>query len=209
LLEMSSPILTMDQSKMNILCKTATFPERTIATTQIWRYGRPYNVRSETEYGGSCTLTFLDDDKASMRSFFDEWLKIVDYSGTESLIDIASFEAAASSMVGFIKNTAENPLGVVTGLLNSDLNSAIAIYQSNFNVWALDGTGEKVYGYKYQNCYPTAISEVEFSDESTNKLVEFTVTFTYSEFEPLSNSSIIKSIKDADLGNLSVEGLFD
>ena len=64
-----------DSRKLNLLCKTANFPSKSISPVSTWYHGRKYNMRAEVDYGGSIDLTFLDDDELSIRKFFDEWMK--------------------------------------------------------------------------------------------------------------------------------------
>lgn len=214
LLEMYSPIASMDASQLNMLCKSAKFPARTIATAEIWRYGRKYNTRAETQYGDTMSLTFIDDGSASIRTFFDTWLELVDNSGTSSMLDSSSYESALSSVLSVVNGGEDSVTNLVQSVLDSDFAAAVATYQSNINVWALDHDKEKIYGYKYQNCYPTGISEVVFADENQNKLVEFDVTFTFSEFAPLSNTSALDMIVDTAIddiaeSSLTMEKVFD
>ena len=210
LLELTSPIFSMDSATLNTLCKSARFPERSIATTEMWRYGRKYNLRGETQYGDKLVLTFLDDDKATVRAFFDEWLELVDDSGVSDLIDIASFEKLASTIKGITNGGFGD---FAKSILDRDSASALAEYQSNLNVWALNSKREKVYGYKLQNCYPTSVGEVAFSDDSENKLVEFDVTFTFSEFLPIKDQSLIEMAVGTLIGSgapeITMEDVFD
>lgn len=214
LLEMESPILGVDSSKLNLLCKNAKFPERTVTTSAIWNKGRKYNVRAETNYNDSIVLTFLDDDKATLRKLFDAWMKDVDDSSTPSAFDFSSYERAAADISNLINGGADAVLDILAGKLNPDIADAIASYQNDFNIWALDSNRNKVYGYKVQNCFPTGLGEVEFSDESQNKLMEFQVTFTFSEFIPLDNTTALETIVDMAIGDLpfadiAMEKLFD
>lgn len=215
LLELTAPIVGTDSNKLNVLCKSASFPERTIGTNQIWHYGRRYSVRAETDYSGTWTLTFLDDNKASLRKFFDSWLSMVDDSSTPDLIDISSYENGVASILNTIKAFGDGISQITSSILDQDFATALASYQNEINIWALNYNNEKVYGYKFQNVFPTNISSVEFSDSESNSLLEFTVTFTYSEFVTISNLSLIDSLASTLFGDGSantistVEDIFD
>jgi len=214
LVEMTSPILTMDANKLNILCNKASFPERTIATNEIWRYGRKYVVRAETTYNGSITLGFIDDDEANIRQFFDAWLKVVDDSGTSAAFDLSSYEATTSGILDIVSKLQSDPSSIVQSLLDDDFADSLASYQNSFNIWALNNSNDKVYGYKLQNCYPTSISGVDFSDSDSNKVMEFTVTFSYSEFEPIKDTTLLETVADTLIGNvvdtsITMEDIFD
>ena len=77
--------------------------------------------------------------------------------------------------------------------------SVLADYQAYMKVWQLDGEGNKVYGYEIQNIFPTSIGEVTYDDSETDSLVEFNVTFAFSEFDPCESSlsgSLIDKVND-------------
>ena len=54
------------------------------------------------------------------------------------------------------------------------------------SIWQLDTLGNKVYGYNLENVFITGIGEVSYSDSELDSLVEYTLTFTFSEFYPIS-----------------------
>ena len=75
---------SLDSAKFNCLCTNAQFPGKQIQTVTVSRHGRKYPVRSETDYGNTYEVTVLDDNKLSLRQFFDSWLTYVDDSTKES-----------------------------------------------------------------------------------------------------------------------------
>lgn len=212
---------------LNIMCKSAGFPVRNMQQTEVWRKGRKYNIRSETDYGGTYEINIIDIGGMKYRQLFDKWMKNVDNSKPANAgISGGSFEESVSGALDEI-NAAVNGAKMVKNIIQKPQNLAdmflglleggasTAPYQSDINIWQLSPNNEKIYGYKIQNAFPINIGNVEFSDESQNTLSEFTVTFSFSEFEPLFNKSYLERSADIVFGEETVdtfnnvESLFD
>ena len=151
---------------LNILCQSASLPQRTINTLDVWHKGRKYTMRGETDYGSEYEITIIDNNKMAFRQAFDAWLQKIDDSNKGNASG-ASFE-------------------------KSDINYDDFPLEIDINIWQLDNGGDdngaddqKIYGYKLQNAFPKTIGNVTMDDTDQNTLVEFNVTFAYSEFIPL------------------------
>jgi hypothetical protein len=200
------PVPGSSGKKLNILCRSTSLPERTISTTSVFHLGRKYNIRGETTFAGTYNISVVDDSKMSIRELFDNWLSLVDQTKPkgDGLLgklgsDVTEFLETVDGLVkaaNTLKTSFETD-GGMSFLLNAfDSNSGHPIYQTDINIWQLSNTGEKVYGYKLQNAYPTALGTVELDDGDTSTLSEFSIDFTYSEFIPIKNdnSRLIKSV---------------
>lgn len=194
----------IDSARLNILCKTASLPQRTIEPVSAWCHGRKYNMRSETNYGGNYELTIVDDSDLTFRQFFDAWMKQIDDSskieqGSFAYSEDTSLAGKIKKLTNKVKEVREfvsNPLGDVKAqvkdftnmfkntLVASYYGTYSASYQTDVRIWQLDATGSKVYGYVLQNAFPVGIGEVTYDDSETDSLVEYNVTFAFSEFEP-------------------------
>lgn len=194
----------LDSKKFNILCKSASFPERVIETATVYHHGRKYNIRSETNYGGTYEVTILDDDKLTLRKYFDSWMQLIDNSKLYSTqVESGSSQSGLSRIVNNIYDTIEQVNDFIEDVQNIDdklkdaaydllgeytgynADKAVADYQTEMYVWQLSNTGEKVYGYKLQNVFPTTLGSVQYDDSENDSLVEYNVTFAFSEFEPV------------------------
>lgn len=197
------PVPNVNGQTLNILCKNASFPERTIMSQVIWHKGREYGVRGETNYGSEFELTFLDNDKMDIRRLFDTWLTQVDNTNPPSTgILGASFENVAPGLlntlsegveaINMVKNVIENPrqlLDFAIGQLDPSRNFSTAAYQTDVNIWQVDNTNNPIYGYKLQNAFPKKLGPVAYAHDEENTLTEFTVTFTFSEFVVIHKTS--------------------
>lgn len=195
---------SLDSAKFNCLCTNAQFPSRQIQTVTVSRHGRKYPLRAETDYGNSYEITVIDDNELSLRKFFDSWLTYVDDSTKEStdfyaMQDsrnsfLSKFKNACSSIKDIsdgIRSIVSNPKEFGSKILGKTVgnilgaNHNIPEYQAELTIWQLDTLGNKVYGYNLENVFITAIGEVSYSDSDLDTLVEYNVTFTFSEFYPV------------------------
>jgi len=218
------PIPGVEGQALNVLCRSAGLPERTINVTPVYHKGRKYNIRAETNYTGTYEISIVDDSKMNIRKAFDKWLEKVDNSKPRnSGILGASFEKitdnikSAVEIANNLKTTLENDGGAsfFLGFLDEGNANSGAKYQTDVNIWQLSANNEKVYGYKLQNCFPSELGIVTLDDGDENTLSEFSVVLTYSEFIPLENKSFLeKTIGDVLGDNVTesisgVENLFD
>lgn len=221
------PVPGVEGSKINVLARSAGLPERTIKTAQMFHKGRVYNVRGETDYGGLYEVSVLDDSEMNIRKTIDRWMKKVDNSkkvgGLSSyesgLGDVLNVIKSGLQVANQIKNVLDNPKeaigGFFLGIIDPGQGMSMAQYQTDINVWQLTSGGEKVYGYKLQNAFPQQLGIVTLDDSDENTLSEFSITFAFSEFIPLENSSIGNRLVSAVIGDTGqeildgVESLFD
>lgn len=215
------PVPGIEGRTLNILCQSAGLPERNITTTTVYKYGRKYNVRGETDYGGAYEVSILDDSDMNVRKVFDKWMKKVDNSkpvnqgvlggsyetGVGDVLDTISSGVQVANQ---IKNAVENPDQAIDFFLGFiDTGNAVsgAKYQTDVNIWQLSSDSEKVYGYKLQNAFPSQVGIVTLEDGEENTLSEFSVTFAFSEFTPLENRRPTARLVDALIGDTAVNVL--
>lgn len=215
----------LDSAKFNCLCTSASFPSRTINTVTVSRHGRKYPMRSETDYGNTYEVTVLDDDKLTLRKFFDSWLTVIDDTTKESTDFYAMQDSrnsffnklrkagsALKDVVDGVSGIMKNPSEFASKILGKTIGNITGSdafnnpeYQAELTVWQLDGLGNKVYGYNLENVFITSIGEVTYSDSELDTLVEYNLTFTFSEFYPVEpgrfdnntgiTGSVLKDIK--------------
>jgi hypothetical protein len=209
------PIPGIDGRTLNVLCRSAGLPERTINTTTVWHKGRKYNMRAETDYMGSYEISIVDDSNMSIRKVFDKWLKKIDNSKPRNAgILGASFEDAMDEVNGVLEVASDVKAladGGATcffmGFLDSGNANSAAQYQTDVNIWQLDGNDNKVYGYKLQNCFPSSLGNVTLDEGEENTLSEFSVVLTFSEIMPLDDKSALDKLGGALLGDAGTDAI--
>lgn len=217
------PIPGVEGAKINVLARSAGLPERSIKTAQMFHKGRVYNVRGETDYGNTYEVSILDDSEMNIRKKLDTWMKNIDNSkkpgGLSSyetgLSDVLSVIKSGVQLGNQIKNIIENPKeligGFFLGAIDPGQGASVAKYQTDINVWQLTSGGSKVYGYKLQNAFPQQIGIVTLDDGDQDTLSEFSITFAFSEFLPLSDAPILRQALGDDVNEIldGVESLFE
>jgi len=210
------PVPGIEGAKLNVLARSAGLPERNITTSTIFHKGRKYNVRGETDYIGTYEVSIVDDSAMNIRRKFDDWLRLIDDSkpanaglfsgasyetGVGSALDvIRSGVEAANQVKAAIKNPAEVIGGLFIGTVDPGQTAPSAEYQTDINIWQLSAIGDKIYGYKLQNAFPSSIGIVTLDDGDANTLSEFSVNFAFSEFIPLEGVTVPQQVVDTLLG---------
>lgn len=220
------PVPGIEGKTLNILCRSAGLPERNISTVSVWHMGRKFNIRGETDFIGEYEISILDDSDMQIRKLFDTWLKQIDDSKPKNQgILGASFEQGAKGFLSNVKsavkiandvkNLVKNPRQIMNwfvGTLNGD-NGSAPVYQTDINIWQLGASDNKIYGYKLQNAFPKSVGIVTLEDDNENTLSEFSVVFSFSEFEPLEGlkSSLTSALLGDDIIDIKhgVEALFE
>lgn len=241
------PYGNTDGNQFNILCKSATMPARSIGVQDIWHHGRKYRIRGETDYGGgTVVLTVYDDSKYTTRKLIDSWMTKIDNSGNFYQIAGSPAQDSYGSLnemnpFSHIENSIKTVQELTTSarkLANSGLSSLAdfvsdtvtgnnttsiqTAYQTYINIWQLDAYGRKTYGYQLQNAFPQEIGQIQFDSSEQDSLVEYDITFAFSEFIPiggvtsgdnalstLSNSLVGETITGIFTGNSKITGVAD
>jgi hypothetical protein len=209
------PVPGATGESINILCRSAGLPERTINTHTLWHKGRKFNIRGETNYGDTYEFSVVDDSEMQLRRIFDRWLRLVDDSKPKNLgILGASYESGVGdvlkniksgiAVVNQVRNAVKNPdqaADFLLGLIDGGNGYPTPTYQIDVNIWQLSAVSKKVYGYKLQNAFPSSLGIVTLEDEQENTLSEFSVVLTFSEFAPLEETSLLGKAANAILGD--------
>ena len=88
------------------------------------------------------------------------------------------------------------------GNYNSPTKSSVKNYYRDLTVTQLKGNGKAVRVYKLLDAFPTDVSGVDLSMDSTDTLSEFTVTFQYQYLKAGDSTSVEK-----DKGEMAVSGI--
>ena len=115
------------------------------------------------------TITILSDEDMSIRTAFEKWVDRLD-GARDHVSDDVNFN-----------------LGTNTGLF------------SNWRVTQLDRQGKAIKAYRLDACFPTSVSDIALSAESTD-LASFNVTLRYQYHRttglPFPNGGVGKGIND-------------
>lgn len=138
-----------------ILVRSAALPSATIGTIELpMNGGRRFKIGGDRVFS-EWSSTVLNDENYTLRSNLEVWQNNMVFTNYE--IDTALGNRSAAS----------------TGLYGT-----VLIYQ-------LDETGASVPNgsYRLVNCWPSDISAIDLSYDTTDAVEDFTVTWTYDFYE--------------------------
>lgn len=185
--------------KLNILCQATSFPQKNMSVATVWRMGRKYNLRGEADFGGSWTLTFVDDSNLSIRKALEKWHIDIDdsiiqdealngiYDPIRTKLTNQTQDLRYSREMG-IKDLTRHPR-------KRGYEPSKPRYQTDVKVFQLDQVGNRIMGYLFQNAFISEISQIDYADDSENQLTKFSCTISFSEFVPLVDDTMFWHIK--------------
>ena len=65
-------------SDADLLCKSSSFPGKTIGEIEVWNQGRKYLIPGDTSYTNEWTVSFYNTEDHALRRQFIDWMKRID-----------------------------------------------------------------------------------------------------------------------------------
>jgi len=151
------------------LCKAAQLPASTIASVPVAFRGRELKVAGERTFD-PWTVTIINDEDFSLRTAFEAWMNKL------SKLDDAT--------------GVTNPTSYMTDAYVHQLGRGAEKFAATND----GGTSAILRTYKFYSIFPTNVSAIELSYDTTNTVEEFTVEFqvqyfTIGETEEVSEST--------------------
>ena len=151
-----------DFSNYEFLVRSGALPSATIGTIELpMNGGRRFKLGGDRVFS-EWTSTVLNDEHYTLRSSLEAWQNAMVFTNFE----IGSGLGNRSSTGGGASTT---PTG---------LYGTVLIYQL-----AEDGSSVTNGSYKLVNCWPSDISAIDLSYDTTDAVEDFTVTWTYDYYE--------------------------
>jgi len=149
-----------DAENFTFLCKSAALPASNVTPIEIPFRGRTLKVAGDRTFD-TWTITVINDENFSHRRSFEAWMQNVaqysDHSGLTSPVDYMT----DATVVQLGRAVVATETGTGTG--------------GNANVLAQ---------YKFKDIFPTTISPIDLSYETTDTIEEFTVEFQVQYWYP-------------------------
>ena len=150
---------------LRFLCKAAQLPASTIAEIPVPFRGRILKVAGDRTFE-PWTITIINDENFSLRSAFEGWMnQMNDISHATGLTDPSSY----------MTNAFVSQLG--RGLTKESTSQP----QNGNNA---DSKQQVLRSYRFQGIFPTEVSAIDLSYDSTDTIEEFTVTFQVQDVRP-------------------------
>jgi hypothetical protein len=162
------------------LCKSAALPASNIAPVEVPFRGRILKVAGERTFD-TWTVTVINDENFKLRSAFEKWM---------NHINKLSNATGASDPGAYMVNAFVYQLGR-GGVQGSSIVSADAASTN------ADGTSiSALRTYKFYDIFPTNISQIDLSYDTTDTIEEYTVEFQVQWWEAgnSSNANTLDSV---------------
>ena len=153
-----------DFASFEYLCRSGSLPSATLGTIEI-----PMNGGRRLKMGGDRTFsewtsTVLNDENFKLRSVMESWQN-----------DIVKTNFEITNTIG---NRSASIGALTAGSTAGGLYGTVQIFQLKE-----DGSSVAGSSYKLINCWPSDISQIDLSYDTTDAVEDFTVTWTYDFFE--------------------------
>lgn len=151
---------TFDSDSFRFLCKAAALPPSNVAPIDVPFRGRILKVAGDRTFD-TWTVTVINDENFNHRRAFEAWMQnIAQYENHSGLTDPSSYMGQAT--VYQLGRTAS------TTQTESDSNSTSTIIAQ----------------YKFVDIFPTNVSQIDLSYESSDQIEEFNVEFQIQYYYP-------------------------
>ena len=148
------------------LCKAANLPASNVASIDVPFRGRTFKVAGDRTFD-TWTITVINDTDFAIRRTMEEWAQLVaQYQDGSGATDPSSYMGSA-----IVRQLGRKSSQIGDGAGNSKDNGL-----------------EPIAVYRFADIYPTNISAIDLSYDTTDTIEEFTVEFTVNYWYPENKS---------------------
>ena len=149
-----------DKENFRFLCKAAALPASNVAPIEVPFRGRTLKVAGDRTFD-VWTVTIINDENFSHRRAFEAWMQnVAQYGDSSGLTNPASY--MGNAVVYQLGRTAAGTQGQGT----------------------TSGPANILAQYRFQDIFPTSVSDIPLSYETGDTIEEFTVEFQIQYFYP-------------------------
>ena len=152
ILSLPAGVAGWDAANFKFMCKAAQLPGQTIGAIEVPFRGRTFKVACDRTID-PWTVTIINDENFKYRNAFEAWTE---------LIAKLSNNLGATSPGAYMKDATVYQLGRgSTASSTTNTGSANVVLKQ----------------YKFESIFPTSVSPIDLSYDSSNAIEEFTVEF--------------------------------
>lgn len=159
--------ISWDADKFKYLCKAAALPASNISPIDVPFRGRIFKVAGDRTID-TWTVTIMNDEDFKLRRAFEAWTE---------LIAKLDNNLGATEPNAYMSNATVYQLGR-GAQVNSTTNAG-----SDSSILA---------AYKFVDIFPTSVSNIDLSYDSSDTIEEFTVEFQVQSYEIISGTTAAK-----------------
>ena len=155
-------VTPFDDEDFTMLCKAAQLPASNVASIDVPFRGRTFKVAGDRTFD-TWTITVINDNDFKIRKSMEEWMQYV-----------AQYEdgSGATTPQTYMRDALVHQLGRQKSNVGSGTANA-------------SGEGlEKVKTYVFKDIFPTNVSAIDLSFDSSDTIEEFTVEFQVQYWYP-------------------------
>jgi hypothetical protein len=162
------------ESKMDFrfLCKAAALPASNVAPIDVPFRGRILKVAGDRTFD-TWTVTIINDEDFKLRHGFEAWMNLL------SKLDNAT---GATNPASYMKNATVYQLGRSNKKEGTKVVNQVTSQGPGFSSSG-DGQATVLRSYKLYDLFPTNVSQIDLSYDSSDTVEEFTVEFQVQYFE--------------------------
>jgi len=151
------------------LCKAGGLPASNVGIVEVPFRGRTFKVAGDRSFD-TWTVTVIAEDNLNLRKAFEEWMQLVAQYGDGSGERNPNNYMKDATVTQFTRNTSNYGDNRSTG------NGLIAVRQ-----------------YQFKDIFPTNLSQIDLSYDSTDTITEFTVEFQVNYWYPTGSGATATS----------------
>ena len=154
-----------DATEFQVLCKSAALPASNIASIDVPFRGRIFKVAGDRTFD-TWTITVINDEDFKIRNAMERWMQFIgQFADGSGATEPGSYMREA--LVKQLKRSASNVGG------NNVVGQGLEIAAQ----------------YKFYDIFPTNISQIDLSYDSSDTIEEFTVEFQVQYWSPFTGES--------------------
>ena len=150
---------TLSLDNFIMLCKASNLPGSTVASIDVPFRGRIFKVSGDRTFD-PWSITVINDNDFAIRKVMEDWMQhIAQYKDASGTTDPSTYMANATVQ---------------------------QLSRNSSTVSATSGGGATVIAreYTFQDIFPTSVSAIDLSADSSNAIEEFTVEFQVNYWHP-------------------------
>ena len=154
---------TLDKDNFLMLCKAANLPASNVSNIDIPFRGRVFKVAGDRTFD-TWQITVINDTGFAIRKVMEDWMQhIAQYKDASGAADPSNYMASAT--VTQLKRTSST----ITATRDSGVADDVS--------------------YKFEDIFPTNISAIDLSFDTSDAIEEFTVEFQVNYWYPTTKSN--------------------
>jgi len=159
-----------------LLCKAAQLPASTLGMIDVPFRGRSFKVAGDRTFD-NWTITVINDENFSIRRVMEDWMNFIGQYGDAS----GATEPGSYMVDAYVKQLTRSAANIRNTGEGGGEGQGLSLTSATKPTETI---------YKFHSIFPTALSAIDLSYESTDTIEEFTVDFQVQYWTPAAKGEI-------------------